>query len=202
VAEDPAPRICRYADLAELVRRAPPRCGAVRLVAIDGHGGAGKSVFAARLARSLGSVPVVHTDDFASWNRSVKWWSRLEKEVLRPLQLGLPVRFRTYDWSARRLGRWQTVPASAVVVLEGVSSARAEVAERLSLTVWIEAPLHERLARGLARDGEGMRAQWDQWIAEEETHFAIDRTRERAALVVDGSPSTAHDPEAEFICVD
>jgi cytidylate kinase len=34
-----------------------------RLVAIDGPGGAGKSVFAARLAKALGGVPVVEIDD-------------------------------------------------------------------------------------------------------------------------------------------
>ena len=39
-----------------------------RIVAVDGQGGAGKSTFAERLALGLGSVQIVHTDDFASWD--------------------------------------------------------------------------------------------------------------------------------------
>lgn len=59
----------------------------VRLVAIDGPGGAGKSVFAARLARAfagLQEVTVLHTDDFASWETPAGWWPRLEPYAEAP----------------------------------------------------------------------------------------------------------------------
>jgi uridine kinase len=169
-------------------------------VAIDGPGGAGKSVFAERLARHLGNAPVVHTDDFASWDDSIEWWGRLEDEFLRPIELGRwPVRFRAYDWAARRLGEWREIPESDVILLEGVSSSRQTIAKRLSLAVWVEAPRDRRLARGLDRDGDAMRAQWEQWMAEEDAHFAKDRARDRADVIVDGAPSTPHDPEETFI---
>jgi hypothetical protein len=58
--------VCCGTDLAALIRRAPARCGQIGLVAIGGPGGAGKSVFAERLARTLGGVQVVRTDNFAS----------------------------------------------------------------------------------------------------------------------------------------
>jgi uridine kinase len=86
-----------------------------------------------------------------------------------------------------------------VVLLEGVSSARLAVADRLSLAVWVETPPALRLARGLERDGEGMRPQWDAWMAEEDAHYSRDRTRDRADLTVDGAPSAAHDPDSEFV---
>lgn len=191
--------ISQFAELAEAVRRALPRCGPVRLVAIDGPGGAGKSVFAERLARSLGGVPVIHTDDFASWDDPRGWWPRLEREVLAPLEQGQPVTFQAYDWVHRRLGEWRRIRASDVVLVEGVSSARQAVAERLSLAVWIETPSVECLTRGLARDGVAMRQQWERWMAEEEAHFALDRTWERAHVIVDGAPSLPHDPESEFV---
>ena len=128
-------------DLAEVIRRAPARCGSVRLVAIDGPGGAGKSVFAERLARHLGNTPVIHTDDFASWDNPVGWWGRLEGEVLGPVERGTwAVRFRAYDWEAQRLGEWREIPASDVILLEGVSSSRQAVAKRLTLALWVEAP--------------------------------------------------------------
>jgi hypothetical protein len=41
-----------FADLGKTVLRRPPRLGSVRLVAVDGPGGAGKSLFAGRLAIS------------------------------------------------------------------------------------------------------------------------------------------------------
>jgi len=196
-----APEICRYADLSAAIRRAPPRCGSVRLVAIDGPGGAGKSVFAERLARALGSVAILHTDDFASWENAVEWWGRLEAEALGPLATGEHVRYRAYDWSARRIGDWRELPTSDVVLLEGVSSARRAVADRLSLAIWIEAPPSVRLARGIERDGDAMRGQWKRWMAGEETHYTRDRTRERADVIVDGAPSIRDDPKVEFVCV-
>ncbi|MFG2116995.1 hypothetical protein ACGFRB_30885 [Streptomyces sp. NPDC048718] len=42
--------------LAAELRRLPPSCGPVRLVAIDGHAGSGKSTLAARLAAALGGA--------------------------------------------------------------------------------------------------------------------------------------------------
>src|SRR6266540_4028528 len=108
----------RFTDLAEAIHRARSRCGSVRLVAIDGPGGAGKSVFAQRLARHLGGAPVIHTDDFASWDNPVGWWSRLEDEVLGPIERGAwPLRFRAYDWEARRPGEWREIPASDLILL-------------------------------------------------------------------------------------
>ena len=198
---DPLQRLTvgRYADLARLIRHAPPRCGNVRLVAIDGPGGAGKSVFADRLAGILGNAPIVHTDDFASWDEPIEWWHRLEAEVLGPLGRGEPVRYRAYDWLNRQLGEWRELRASDVIVLEGVSSARRAVAGRLSLAIWVETPRATRLARGIARDGEAMRPQWEQWMAEEDAHYARDRTRERADVIVDGAPSIAHESDSEYV---
>jgi uridine kinase len=172
-------------------------------VAIDGPGGAGKSVFAQRLARHLGTAPVIHTDDFASWDNPIEWWSRLEDEVLGPIERGeWPVRFRVYDWEARRLGDWREIQATDVILLEGVSSSRKAVASRLTVVVWVEASRDRRLARGLERDGDAMRAQWEQWMAEEDAHFATDRARDRADVIVDGAPSVPHDPEDAFVRLD
>lgn len=195
------PEIRRFADLAAQIRRGPARCGPVRLVAIDGSGGAGKSTFAVRLARHLGDAPVLHTDDFASWDNPIDWWDRLETDALQPLGRGEPAWFAAYDWLTRRRESWREVRPAAVVLLEGVSAARQAVADRLTLAVWVETTWADRLERGLQRDGEAMRMQWEAWKASEDTHFAIDRTRERANLVVDGAPTHAHDPEQEFVAI-
>ncbi len=160
-------------------------------------------MFAERLAHHLGNAPVIHTDDFASWDNPIGWWGRLEDEVLGPVERGeWPVGFRAYDWVARRLGEWREIQASDVILLEGVSSSRKAVASRLTLTVWVEASRDRRLARGIERDGAAMRAQWEQWMAEENAHFASDRARDRADVIVDGVPSVFHDRDVEFVRLD
>jgi uridine kinase len=194
--------IRRFAELAAFIRETPPRIGSRRLVAIDGQGGAGKSTFARRLSVALGGATVIATDDFASWEVPIGWWPDLEAQVLEPMAAGLPVRYRRYDWDARRHDRWIEPELTDVVLLEGVSSSRRAIAERLSLAIWIEAPRATRMLRGVRRDGEAMRSQWEAWLADEDLHFLADDTRERANLRVDGAPSLPHDPEREFVVID
>src|SRR5262245_15075629 len=67
-----------------IARKAPPQTMDVRVVAVDGHGGAGKTTLAARLAVALGDAPAVHPDDFASWDHPLDWWPRLIEQVLQP----------------------------------------------------------------------------------------------------------------------
>ncbi|MGW6141204.1 uridine kinase family protein [Streptomyces sp. NPDC055144] len=180
-----------YTALASRIRAAAPRCGPVRLVAVDGPSGAGKSTFAERLAGALGSARIVHTDDFASWDDPLGWWPRLEEQVLQPLGSGVAGRFQRYDWVRRELAEWHDVPVGHTLVLEGVSTARGAVADRLTCAVWVETGRAVRLRRGLTRDGEDALPLWRTWMAAEDEHFAQDGTRERADVVVDGNPHTA-----------
>ena len=52
------------------------------------------------------------------------------------------------------------------------------------MRVWLEAPLEERMRRGLARDGEAFRPHWERWAAQEAELFTRDGTREKAHLVL------------------
>jgi uridine kinase len=47
-----------------------------RVIAIDGPGGSGKSTLAENLSPALGHAPIIHTDDFASWDVPLEWWPR------------------------------------------------------------------------------------------------------------------------------
>jgi uridine kinase len=87
------------------------------------------------------------------------------------------------------------------VILEGVSSARKGIRPDLSLIVFVDAPPELRLARALARDGDdslAFRAYLERWRLAEDQHFAADRTKEHADLVVDGSAETADDRYTSF----
>ena len=195
----------RYADLASRVMRAPPRLGGVRLVAVDGPAGSGKTTFAARLATALREreVQVVefHTDDVLDgWTDLHAYWPRLDEWVLQPLGRGEAGRFRAYNWLEQRFeDAWRPVPVPEVLLVEGVASARAAAAPWVSLTVFVVADRDLRLARGLARDGEALRPQWLRWMADEDAHYDADTTAQRADVLVDGAPAVVHDAAAEYV---
>jgi len=172
--------------LEAVVAEVMARPGPVRLVAVDGRGGAGKTTFANRLSVAADGAPVVHTDDFASWEEPVEWWPRLLEQVIERLVAGEPARFRRYDWEARQLAEWCVVDPVPIVIVEGVSAGRREWAEHLSYVIWIETPRAVCLQRGIERDGPEAAALWNQWSAEEDAHFVRDPTRRRADLVVSG----------------
>lgn len=197
---EPAARVVRsFADLAAEVLAAPPRLGPVRLVAVDGGAGSGKTTFAARLAAAL-NAQTVHTDDLlAGWADIVSFWPRLEAWVLEPLRSGRGGRFRRYDWQLAEFAEWHDVPAAPALVMEGVTAARAAIRPDLTVAVWVEASATVRLARGISRDGEALRSQWERWLSDEASHFAADRTAEHVDLVVDGDPHVAHDPTSQFV---
>ncbi len=156
-------------ELAALVDEIMARPGPVRLVAVDGRGGAGKTRFAATLSAAAGGAPVVHTDDFASPDESLHWWPLLLAEVIEPLMAGSTC----------------AVAAAPIVIIEGVSAGRREWAEHLSYVIWIETPTDERYRRMVAREGADVVArEWAGYEAEEATHFGRDPVRERADLVV------------------
>lgn len=179
----------QVATLAGRVARLRPR-GATTLVGIDGGAGAGKSTLAAALAGALPGAAVVPVDDLCSPADDGTWrWAdraTLRALVLDPLAAGLPARYRPYDWSLRARGPERTLAAGRVVLVEGVSALARDLADRYDLAIWVECPRPVRLARGLARDGEGARRQWLAWMAEEDRHFARDDTRRRADVLVDG----------------
>jgi uridine kinase len=194
-----------YADLAARVLASPARLGPVRWVAVDGRAGSGKTTFAARLSAALrvagASVAEVHTDDLlAGWTDIETYWPRLEEWILEPLRAARAGAYRRYDWLAGRfVDEWTPLPVPDVLVVEGVASARGIARPELTLSVCVLADRDLRLERGIARDGEGLRAQWLEWLADEDNHYATEQTEERADLLVDGAPELPHDAETEFV---
>ncbi|MCA2220331.1 uridine kinase family protein [Nonomuraea aurantiaca] len=169
---------------ARRIQALDPSCGPVRLVAVDGPAGSGKTTYAGELAAELG-CQVVHSDDFpVPWDEGPGgWFDALDTQVLRPLQRGLPGAFRRYDWVRGEYTDLITVPAAPVLIIEGVGTARRSAAHLLAFTIWVEAPEEVRLRRVIERDGPELEPRWRVWFATEQEWFDADDTRGRADLV-------------------
>jgi uridine kinase len=172
------------------------------LVGIGGHGGAGKST----LARAIPGAQVVGTDEF--WDGTEFELSRLRAEVIEPLLRGESPEYRGFSWELqRRLPEPRAVRPEGVIVVEGVCALHQMFREAYDLRIWVDAPRELRLARGIARDGEGAREIWEnQWMPSEDRYVERDDPISAADLILDGfqanRSAVAQRPRAGFaMCV-
>ncbi|MFG2333897.1 uridine kinase [Streptomyces sp. NPDC048604] len=171
-------------DRAAALRALPPSCGPVRLVAVDGHAGSGKSTFATRLAAALDGAPVLHTDDLATHQEPFAWTERLAEQVIAPFSRGETAHYRPYDWHARVFGPPRPLPAAPVVLVEGVGTGRRALRPHLAALLWMEREPEASWVRGRHRDGPELSAFWDGWTVAETRHFAADPSRPFADALI------------------
>jgi len=194
-----------YEQIVEHVLATPPGLGSTRLVSVDGPAGSGKTTVASRLAAAAEAhgvrVQLVHMDDlYEGWDGAVRGFEVLRDHVLARLADGKEGRYRRYDWVAGGYAEVHLIPATVeLLIVEGVTSADRGVEPWPSLRIWVETSNALRLDRGIERDGEQLRDRWLEWMRWERDHFAVQRTRDRADLVVDGAPTIRHDPEAQLV---
>ncbi|MFI6349747.1 uridine kinase [Streptomyces sp. NPDC050560] len=162
----------------------PPSVGPVRLVAVDGHAGSGKSTFAGRLAEALGGAPVLPLDSLASHAEPFGWTGRLRRQVLEPFERGRTAHYAPYDWIERRYRTPLPLPAAPVVLVEGVGAGRRALRPSLACQLWMDVPAAEAWRCGRRRDGPALDAFWDGWEAAERRHFAADPSRPYARLLI------------------
>lgn len=183
------PRLVSRAEVIAAVRRTADRFpDRTVFVGIDGFGGSGKSSLAAAVAAAVPRAVVVRVDDF--WGPHIaEWdWTRFGAQVLRPLLAMRPARYQVWNWVDDIGGEWVELAPGRVVVVEGVSSTRAEAGVPWDLTVWVDAPRDVRLARALERDGPDLMHRWlDDWMPSEERYAERERPGERVDLRVSGT---------------
>ncbi|GAA4708996.1 adenylate kinase [Phytohabitans rumicis] len=154
------------------------------MLAVEGRSGAGKSTLATALAAEL-DAPVIRMDDlYAGWDGLLAGVDALVDWVLAPLGRGEPARWRRYDWHLGRYAEWHPVPATDVLVVEGVGAGARPVAPYLSTLVWLDAPDDVRRERALARDGDTYAPHWDRWARHENDFYAQDDVRSRADVLI------------------
>lgn len=173
------------------------------LVAIDGRSAAGKSTLTSSIAEIIGHASVVRGDDFyrvmdddrrfalapAEGVAQDFDWQRLRSAALEPLRAGEAASYARYDWSTGTLGAIVTVPASTIVIAEGVYMSRPELRDLFDVTVFVDTAQPVRDSRQAAR---GDSSAWiDRWHAAEDHYVASFDPAARADVVVSGAQLTA-----------
>lgn len=154
------------------------------VAAIDGRSGSGKSTLAQRLADELNAA-VIEGDDFYAGGTGLRGDSpaaraaacidwRRQRHVLAALRSGRTACWWPFDWDAfdgRSCAQPTEVSPRPVIILEGVYSARPELADLVDLRVLVSVPDDVRMARLVAR--EGAIGPWErQWHEAEDHYFA------------------------------
>lgn len=191
-----------------VARARGPRLGSTALILVDGPAGAGKTTLAGEIVRALGGEPsagpgtfdpgrptpddavvqTLHSDDmYEGWAGLATLDRVLADRILAPLAQDRPGSFRMWDWAASARTHLITVPPRPFLVIEGVGVGSRAARAHASCVVYVEAPAELCLVRGLARDGEGMRAEWERWQASERAHLDASGVRAAADMVVDTS---------------
>ncbi|HUD06448.1 MAG TPA: hypothetical protein VMR34_01030 [Candidatus Saccharimonadales bacterium] len=180
-------------NISELLNSKRPKAGKTKFIAIDGHGGAGKSTLANMLSKQF-NAQLVPIDDFASWDNS-DWWPQVIKNIFEPISggatsLNYP---RSSWWEDHHPEPVVNQPVTDVMILEGVSSSRTEFRKYLSLIIFVNTPKDLCMKRGIERDlstgksVEELTEMWTKWYQEEDGYIARDHPRDFADVVIDGT---------------
>jgi uridine kinase len=176
-------------DIGKVASKLKPKVGKVAFIAIDGHSGSGKSTLAKWLAE------IIHTDDFASWENPLNWWSDVIEKVFKPIQEGAAsLSYQpTSWWENHHPEPIENQPVTAIMILEGVSSSRREFDDYISYRIFVDTPKEVCLERGLQRDAstgksvEELTKMWEAWFQKEMDYMERDNPKEKADIIIDGT---------------
>ncbi len=187
-------------QLNRLIAAEAARLDGPVLVALDGRSGTGKSTVAAEIA-ALHQGQVIAADDFWSGADPGELqrltpaeradvcidWRRLRRVVLEPLCSGRTARWQTFNWeTGAGLSDHELIcPPVPVVVVDGVYSARPELAELINISVLVTLEDRLRKVRLVRREGEAYMTRWHSlWDPAEDYYFASVRPPESFDVVL------------------
>jgi uridine kinase len=186
-------------------------------VAIDGVDAAGKTTLADELVAPIAalgrSVIRASVDDFhqpralryRAGRHSARGYFRdsfdhaaLEAVLLRPLGPGgsRQIRTRVFDYRTDTVvyAPVETAARDAVILLDGIFLNRPELRAHWDLSVFLEVPFEETIARMVERDGAlpgGQDPATQRWVGGQRIYLAECSPREHASLVIDNRNVTA-----------
>lgn len=182
-------------NLLEVLSSRQPKVGKTLFIAVDGHGGAGKSTLAVRVASRLGAQ-IIRQDDFASWDNPFDWWPLIVERIFNPIRDGAKTLSypRSKWWENHHPKPVIDQAVTDFMILEGVGSLRREFRDYVSLGIFVDTPKHICLQRGVDRDSkttgktrQELTKMWNGWFDEEDKHFKRDNPQANADIVLDGT---------------
>ncbi|RKS07899.1 uridine kinase [Nocardiopsis sp. Huas11] len=174
----------------------PDRGAGVRVVAVEGRSGSGKSTVADHLRADLAArgepVHVLTMEDlYPGWDGLARAPHLLRDWVLAPLRRGEPAAWHRYDWERGGFApEWTRLPedvaAGGTLVVEGCGAGARQARALTDALVWVAVPGAERSRRLDARgDAAVYGPHRDRWARQEEDFYAGHRPREHAGMVID-----------------
>lgn len=180
------------------------------VLAIDGHGGAGKTTLAELLAVcSERRTVIVHIDDIAWHHSFFDWAHELTHGVLQPFLRREPVRYRPPGWvKMGRAGCIEVPEDTELLIAEGTGAARTDLSIEPHAVIWTHIDLQVAKTRGLERDlasgANGTTLQeverfWEEWMDQEIPFLDQHKPWQYAHATVHGAPTLA--PPAQHVQV-
>ena len=162
-----------------------------RVFAIDGVAGSGKTTLASQLQLDTLSSQVVHMDDlYSGWKDplSERLTKRVIDEILNPFLQGNEVIYRKFNWQQNVFGETVKIYPTKTLFLEGVGAGQSAFRKMLSRIIWVEFDAESGFERVIARDGEVVRAQMLNFLADQNKHFSTELTNKAADYTISGVP--------------
>lgn len=159
----------------------------VFLIAVDGCGGAGKSMFANELASALSDSQLVHVDDFYKpKNERIEItdetpvhsnfeFDKLKQQVLEPLKHGSVAKYKTPS------GRTIEIKPIGYVIVEGLGTLGTELRGYFDYKIWIDALKTVRRQRGIERDGKDWATIWDMQYLPQDARYVREQSPQKEA---------------------
>jgi uridine kinase len=188
-----------------------PRQSKTLLVAIDGHGGSGKSLFATYLKTSVelaGSVAtIIPLDGFSRKKTEDDYIAlkdypevrtpyridtqRLTREVLLPLRSNKAAVYTKEDWWDKNKASQQTIPLGGVVIIEGCYALMLELRPFYDFSILIDIPKSQSKEQAIKRDiglGADPRTNpllWEEiYYPQEERYMAATKPHKATNLII------------------
>ena len=124
---------------------------AMPLILIDGAGGSGKTVLAAKLGRSL-DANNVSTDDVCWCADPIHWDDEVTSEIIVPWLSGKNVSHRPTGWiKENRRGSIDVDPQKPLII-EGMGACRRTLRAYANYSIWVDTEPDIARARVIERD--------------------------------------------------
>jgi uridine kinase len=179
-----------FTELATTIPAQPASVGKTTLVCIDGRAGSGKTTCAVTLQELMPGTTVIHMDDlYDGWSEDldVALAQRVMDQIITPLAKDETAKYQRFNWESNIFDKWVEVPASRIIVLEGVGSAYPLIREHAALSIWIEIESALGAQRVIARDGDISRNHIAQWQSQEDVYIQKHQTPPKCDYIFSGA---------------